>query len=291
MTAVQEERSVNIEKIMVVGAGTMGSGIAQTAAACGCTVVLVDIDQQRAIAAVELIRKRLERRVAAGKIAMEEKDLLLARITTTSSLEDCGTVELVIEAASEQETVKQAIFRQLDALAPAATIFASNTSAISITRLAAVTARPERFIGMHFMNPAHVMELVELIPGLRTAPEVVATIRALAERMGKKPVIVADAPGFVANRLLMPAINEAIQTLQEGIASRDDIDLVMKLGAGQPMGPLELADFIGLDVCLEILETLYRELGEKFRPCPLLRKMVEGGKLGRKNGEGFYDYR
>lgn len=282
---------MNIEKIMVVGAGTMGSGIAQIAAACGCTVVLADIDQQRAVAAVELIGKRLERRVAAGRLATEEKDLLLARITTTTSLEDCGAAELVIEAASEQEAVKQAIFRQLDALAPAATIFASNTSAISITRLSAATARPERFIGMHFMNPAHVMELVELIPGLRTAPEVVATIRALSERMGKKPVVVADAPGFVANRLLMPAINEAIQTLQEGIASRDDIDLVMKLGAGQPMGPLELADFIGLDVCLEILETLYRELGEKFRPCPLLRKMVEGGKLGRKNGEGFYDYR
>ena len=282
---------MSIEKIIVVGAGTMGSGIAQTAAACGCTIVLTDMDQQRAIAAVELIRKRLERRVATGKISPEEKELLLSRITTTTSLEDCGAVELVIEAASEQEAVKQAIFRQLDTLAPAATIFASNTSAISITRLAAVTTRPDRFIGMHFMNPAHIMELVEVIPGLRTAPEVVATIRALAERMGKKPVMVADAPGFVANRLLMPAINEAIQTLQEGIASRDDIDLVMKLGAGQPMGPLELADFIGLDVCLDILETLYRELGEKFRPCPLLRKMVEGGKLGRKNGEGFYDYR
>lgn len=282
---------MSIEKIMVVGAGTMGSGIAQTAAACGCTVVLADIDELRAIAAVELIRKRLERRMATGKISPEEQELLLSRITTTSSLEDCGAVELVIEAASEQESVKQAIFRRLDALAPAATIFASNTSAISITRLAAVTSRPDRFIGMHFMNPAHIMELVEVIPGLRTAPEVVETIRSLSERMGKKPVVVADAPGFVANRLLMPAINEAIQTLQEGIATRDDIDLIMKLGAGQPMGPLELADFIGLDVCLKILETLHRELGEKFRPSPLLRKMVEGGKLGRKNSEGFYDYR
>ncbi len=282
---------MSIEKIMVVGAGTMGGGIAQTAAACGCTVILADIAELRASAAVELIRKRLERRTAAGKIPPGEKELLLSRISTTTSLEDCGAVELVIEAASELETVKQAIFRQLDALAPAATILASNTSAISITRLAAVTARPDRFIGMHFMNPAHIMELVEVIPGLRTAPEVIATIRALSERMGKKPVVVADAPGFVANRLLMPAINEAIQTLQEGIAARADLDLVMKLGPGQPMGPLELADFIGLDVCLEILETLHRELGEKFRPCPLLRKMVEGGKLGRKNGEGFYDYR
>jgi len=282
---------VNIEKIMVVGAGTMGSGIAQTAAGCGCTVVLADIDEQRAVAAVELIRKRLERRVAKGTISNEDKELLLFRLTTTSGLEGCRDADLIIEAASEKEAVKQAIFRQLDALAPTATIFASNTSAISITRLAAATTRPDRFIGMHFMNPAHVMELVEVIPGLRTDPEVVATIRALCERMGKKPVVVADAPGFVANRLLMPAINEAIQTLLEGVASREDIDLVMKLGAGQPMGPLELADFIGLDVCLEILETLHRELGEKFRPCPLLRTMVEGGKLGRKNGEGFYDYR
>lgn len=216
---------------------------------------------------------------------------MLSRITTIPGLEGCGDADLIIEAASEKESVKQAIFRQLDALAPSSAIFASNTSAISITRLAAATTRPERFIGMHFMNPAQVMKLVEIIPGLRTAPEIVTTIIALCEKMGKQPVVVADAPGFVANRLLMPTINEAIQALQEGIASREDIDLVMKLGAGQPMGPLELADFIGLDVCLEILETLHRELGEKFRPCPLLRKMVEGGKLGRKNSEGFYDYR
>lgn len=282
---------MNIEKIMVVGAGTMGSGIAQTAADCGCSVILADIDIQRAIAAIELIRKRLERRVAAGKVSSEKKELLLSRFTTTSTLESCEGVDLVIEAASEKEEIKQAIFRRLDDLAPSGTIFASNTSAISITRLAAAASRPDRFIGMHFMNPAHIMELVEVIPGLRTEPEIITTICELAKRMGKKPVVVADAPGFVANRLLMPAINEAIQTLQEGIASREDIDLIMKLGAGQPMGPLELADFIGLDVCLEILETLHRELGEKYRPCPLLRKMVEGGKRGRKNGEGFYDYR
>jgi 3-hydroxybutyryl-CoA dehydrogenase len=282
---------MDIEKIVVVGAGTMGSGIAQTAAASGCDVALADVDEQRAIAAVDLIRNRLENRVTTGKISAEGKELVLSRITTIPGLEGCGDADLIIEAASEKESVKQAIFRQLDALAPSSAIIASNTSAISITRLAAVTARPERFIGMHFMNPAHVMKLVEIIPGLRTAPEIVTTIIALCEKMGKQPVVVADAPGFVANRLLMPAINEAIQTLQEGIASREDIDLVMKLGAGHPMGPLELADFIGLDVCLEILETLHRELGEKFRPCPLLRKMVEGGKLGRKNSEGFYDYR
>jgi len=215
----------------------------------------------------------------------------LSRITTIPGLEGCGNADLIIEAASEQTSVKQAIFRQLDATASPSAIFATNTSAISITRLAAVTARPDRFIGMHFMNPAHVMKLVELIPGLRTAPEIVATLISLCEKMGKQPVVVADAPGFVANRLLMPAINEAIQTLQEGIASRGDIDTVMKLGAGHPMGPLELADFIGLDVCLGIMETLHGELGEKFRPCPLLRKMVYGGKLGRKSGEGFYDYR
>ena len=282
---------MNIEKIVVVGAGTMGSGIAQTAAASGCDVALADVDEQRAVAAVDLIRNRLENRVTTGKISAKGKELVLSRITTIPGLEGCGDADLIIEAASEKESVKLAIFRQLDALAPSSAIIASNTSAISITRLAAATARPERFIGMHFMNPAHVMKLVEIIPGLRTAPEIVTTIIALCEKMGKKPVVVADAPGFVANRLLMPAVNEAIQALQEGIASREDIDLVMKLGAGHPMGPLELADFIGLDVCLEILETLHRELGEKFRPCPLLRKMVEGGKLGRKNSEGFYDYR
>lgn len=282
---------MNIEKIVVVGAGTMGSGIAQTAATSGCEVALADVDQQRAIAAVDLIRKRLENRVTTGKISAEGKELVLSRITTIPGLEGCGDADLIIEAASEKESIKLEIFRQLYALAPFSAIIASNTSAISITRLAAATARPERFIGMHFMNPAHVMKLVEIIPGLRTAPEIVTTIIALCEKMGKQPVVVADGPGFVANRLLMPAVNEAIHALQEGIASREDIDLVMKLGAGHPMGPLELADFIGLDVCLEILETLHRELGEKFRPCPLLRTMVDGGKLGRKNGEGFYDYR
>ena len=282
---------MNIEKIVVVGAGTMGSGIAQAAAESGCSVRLADIDEQRAIAAVDLIRNRLERRVTAGRISAQEKVLVLSRITTIPGLEGCDDAELIIEAASEQESVKQAIFRRLDAVAPCSAIFASNTSAISITRLAAATEKPERFIGMHFMNPAQVMKLVEIIPGLRTAPEIVTTLIALCERMGKQPVVVTDAPGFVANRLLMPAVNEAIQALQEGLASREDIDTIMKLGAGHPMGPLELADFIGLDVCLGILETLHGELGEKFRPCPLLRKMVDGGKLGRKNGEGFYDYR
>ncbi|MGA7827986.1 MAG: 3-hydroxyacyl-CoA dehydrogenase NAD-binding domain-containing protein [Geobacteraceae bacterium] len=282
---------MDIEKVVVVGAGTMGSGITQTIAESGCSVALADIDEQRAVAAVNLIGKRLERYAAKGTVSAGEKERILSRITTIATLEECGKPDLIIEAASEQEAVKQAIFRRLDELAPPATIFASNTSAISITRLAAVTNRPEKFIGFHFMNPAHVMKLVEIIPGLRTTPEIVTDMRNLSEKMGKKAVVVADAPGFVANRLLMPALNEAIQTLEEGIASREDIDLIMKLGAGQPMGPLELADFIGLDVCLCILETLHRELGEKFRPCPLLRKMVEGGKLGRKNGEGFYDYR
>jgi 3-hydroxybutyryl-CoA dehydrogenase len=282
---------MNIKKIVVVGAGTMGSGIAQTAAASGCDVALMDVDQQRAAAAVDLIRNRLENRVTTGRISAKGKELVLSRITTIPGLEGCGDADLVIEAASEKDSVKQAIFRQLDAIAPSSAIFASNTSAISITRLAAATTRPERFIGLHFMNPAHVMKLVEIIPGLGTGPEIVTSVFALCEKMGKQPVVVADAPGFVANRLLMPAVNEAIQALQEGIASREDIDLVMKLGAGHPMGPLELADFIGLDVCLQILETLHRELGEKFRPCPLLRTMVDGGKLGRKNGEGFYDYR
>lgn len=282
---------MNIETIVVVGAGTMGCGIAQAAAESGCAVSLADLDEQRASAALDLIRSRLKRHVAAGKLSEEEKELILSRISTIPGPERCGDADLVIEAASEKEPVKREIFRQLDTRAPSSAIFASNTSAISITRLAAATGRPERFIGMHFMNPAHVMKLVEVIPGLRTAPEVVTAITALCARMGKQPVVVLDTPGFVANRLLMPAINEAVQALQEGLASREDIDTVMKLGACHPMGPLELADFIGLDICLEILETLHSELGEKFRPCPLLRRMVAGGKLGRKSGEGFYDYR
>ncbi len=281
---------MEIEKILVVGAGAMGSGIAQAALDGGCSVSLVDADGNRASGAAEKIRHRLEQRVAEGKLSVRERDGMLGRITAIRDLSACGDVQLVIEAVSEQENVKRSIFSNLDSLAPPETIFASNTSAICITRLAAATGRPEKFIGMHFMNPAHVMKLVEIIPGLDTARETVETIVDLCSKLGKKGVVVADSPGFVANRLLMPAINQAIQALQEGIASRDAIDAVMRLGAGHPMGPLELADFIGLDICLEIMETLRGELGEAFRPCPLLRKMVAGGRLGRKSGGGFYEY-
>lgn len=279
------------EKIVVVGAGTMGSGIAQALAEGGCGVGLADIDLQRAERGLATVRSRLERRLAAGKMNRQEKDDLLSRITPLPGPEAWNDADLFIEAASEREDVKQAVFRQLDAIASPSAILASNTSAISITRLAAATKRPERFIGMHFMNPAHVMKLVEVIPGLRTAPDAVTSVIAVCRRMGKEPVTVTDAPGFVANRVLMPAINEAIGVLQEGLASREDIDTVMRLGAGHPMGPLELADFIGLDICLEILETLHAELGERFLPAPLLRRMVAAGKLGRKSGGGFYDYR
>lgn len=282
---------MDIERIVVVGAGTMGSGIAQALAEGGYEVGLTDRDLQRAETGMSIIRSRLERRVSAAKITLQEKEALLSRVTPLPGPERFGDAGLFIEAASEQEAVKQAIFRQLDAIAPPAAILASNTSAISITRLAAATGRPERFIGMHFMNPAHVMKLVEVIPGLRTAQGTVTAISAVCRRMGKEPVVVADAPGFVANRVLIPAVNEAIGVLQEGLASREDIDTVMRLGASHPMGPLELADFIGLDICLEILETLHAELGERFRPAPLLRRMVAAGKLGRKSGEGFYDYR
>jgi len=282
---------VDIVKIVVVGAGTMGSGIAQALAEGGYSVGLADLDLRRAEQGMSIIRRRLDRRAAAGRMSVQDKEELLSRITPLSGPEDWGDAGLFVEAASERETIKQTVFRQLDAVAPDPAILASNTSAISITRLAAATGRPERFIGMHFMNPAHVMKLVEVIPGLRTAPETVTAVIAVCRRVGKEPVVVADAPGFVANRLLMPVINEAIGALQEGLASREDIDTVAKLGANHPMGPLELADFIGLDICLEILETLHAELGERFLPAPLLRRMVAAGKLGRKSGEGFYEYR
>ncbi len=282
---------MEIDKILVVGAGAMGGGIAQAALEGRCSVRLVDKDENRAAQAVERIRSRLERRLTEGKIQDRESDEMLGHITTVPDLSGCGDAQLVIEAASEKESVKEAIFRQLDPVALPSAIFASNTSAISITRLASLSGRPGKFIGMHFMNPAHVMKLVEVIPGLETTGETVEAIVGLCLKLGKRAVVVADSPGFIANRLLMPAVNQAIHALQEGVASREDIDDVMRLGAGHPMGPLELADFIGLDICLEILETLCLELGETYRPCPLLRKMVAGGRLGKKSGGGFYDYR
>lgn len=282
---------MTITRIGVIGAGTMGSGIAQTAAGSGHDVVLVDRDEDLAAKGLSRIRDSLDRRVSAGKLDGPARDVILSRLKASGNLEDCSDVGLIIEAAAEHEDLKRAIFRSLDKLCPAGTIFSTNTSSISVTRLAGATGRPDRFIGMHFMNPAHVMKLVEVITGLRTSPETVAAVVSLAAKMGKEPVVVNDSPGFVSNRILMPMINDAIFCLQEGTASRENIDTIVRLGANHPMGPLELADFIGLDICLEILEVLQSELGEKYRPCTLLRKMVAGGKLGRKSGEGFYEYR
>ena len=269
----------------------MGGGIAQVAAQSGYEVVLEDMKEEYVKAGFSKIKERLEKRVSEGKLESREKDRILSNIKTTSSLKDCKDTDLIIEAVLEKEDIKKQIFKELDILCDEETVFTSNTSSISITRLALVTERPERFAGMHFMNPAYIMRLVEVVPCLRTSRETISIITAVAEKMGKIPVIVNDFPGFVSNRVLMPMINDAIYCLQEGVASREGIDTIMKLGANHPMGPLELADFIGLDTCLAILEVLHEELGEKYRPCPLLERMVADGKLGRKSGEGFYGYR
>ncbi len=280
-----------IRKIGVVGAGIMGSGIARAAAGSGFGVVLVDREEALAAKGLLKIREGLDRKVTAGELDGQARDDALSRLKTSGRLEACADADLIIEAAAEREDLKGEIFRTLDQLCPFETIFSTNTSSISITRLAGVTGRPDRFIGMHFMNPAHVMKLVEVVTGLRTSSETVEAVVSTVEKMGKTAVIVNDSPGFVANRILMPMINDAIYCLQEGIASRESIDTIVRLGANHPMGPLELADFIGLDICLEIMDVLQSELGSKYRPCPLLRKMVAAGKLGRKNGEGFYEYR
>ena len=282
---------MNIQKIGVIGAGTMGGGIAQVAAQSGYEVVLKDVKEEYVKAGFAKIKERLGKRVGEGKLEIFEKDRILSNIKTTTSLKDCRNADLVIEAVIEKEDIKKQIFNELDTICNDETVFASNTSSISITRLAEITKRPERFAGMHFMNPAYAMKLVEVVKGMHTSDETVNIITAVAEIMGKIPVVVNDFPGFVSNRILLPMINDAVYCLQEGVASRESIDKVMRLGANHPMGPLELADFIGLDTCLAILEILHTELGEKYRPCPLLRKMVAGGKLGRKSGEGFYEYR
>jgi 3-hydroxybutyryl-CoA dehydrogenase len=280
-----------IRTIAVIGAGTMGGGIAQVAAQSGYEVVLEDLSEQFAEAGFVRIRERLERRVREGKLEESERDRILSNIRASARLSDCKEADLVIEAVNEKEKIKKEIFAQLDPLCSDAAIFATNTSSVSITRLARSIVRPDRFVGMHFMNPAYVMKLVEIVKGLQTSEETVDVVRAVTEKMGKTPAVVEDFPGFVSNRVLMPMINEAILCLQEGVADKESVDTIMKLGANHPMGPLELADFIGLDTCLEILEILNAELGEKFRPCPLLRKMVAAGRLGKKRGKGFYEYR
>jgi len=281
---------MGVRRIAVIGAGTMGGGISEVAARSGYEVVLKDMSEEYVGAGLARIRGRLDKRVAERKIGAEERERILANIRTTTDLKECAEADLVIEAVIEQEETKREIFQELDVLCPEDTIFSTNTSAISITRLGGATKRPGRFIGMHFMNPAYIMKLVEVVRGLRTSEETVKTIIGVSEKMGKTAVVVKDFPAFISSRLIMHVVNEAIFALQEEVASRDSIDTIMKLGAHHPMGPLELADLMGLDICLATLELLHAELGEKYRPCVLLRQMVAAGKLGRKSREGFYEY-
>ncbi len=282
---------MDIHKVGVVGAGTMGNGIAQVFAAAGFEVTMHDVAQAQLERAMSNINKSLGKFVEKGKMTEDEARSAAGRIATTTELADLAGSDIVVEAIFENFEAKALVFRQLDALLAPHAILASNTSSIDITRLAAVTTRPDRFIGMHFFNPVPLMALVEIIRGVGTSDDTYQTVRELALRLGKTPVQVKDYPGFVSNRVLMPMINEAIFALYEGVASRDDIDTVMKLGMNHPMGPLTLADFIGLDVCLDILNVLYEGFKDpKYRPCPLLVKMVQAGKLGRKTGEGFYKY-
>jgi len=282
---------VDIRTIGVVGAGQMGSGIAHVAAAAGFSVVLVDVGDSLLEKGRATIDRNLEREVSKGKRSPEDKKAALGRLTLATDRARLSEADVVIEAVVESEPVKKEIFADLDARLPARTILASNTSSISITRLAAATGRPDRFIGMHFMNPVPVMGLVEIIRGLATSDETAAVVEALAKKLGKTPISCNDFPGFVSNRVLMPMINEAIETLHEGVAAREAIDGIMKLGMNHPMGPLELADFIGLDTCLSILRVLHEGFGDpKYRPSPLLVKMVDAGWLGKKTGRGFYEY-
>jgi len=279
------------EKVAVIGAGTMGNGIAQVFASCGSSVTLVDVNEEALERGVAAIGKSLARVVKKERMSQEDADAALARIGRSTDLESLGDRELIVEAVSERADLKAKVFRTLDEVAPASAILASNTSSISITEIAAVTGRADRVIGMHFMNPVPVMKLVEVIRGQETSDETTDAVMRASRALGKEPVEANDYPGFVSNRVLMPMINEAVFCLMEGVATREGIDTVMKLGMAHPMGPLTLADLIGLDVCLDILEVLHRGLGDdKYRPCPLLRRMVAAGRLGRKSGKGFYDY-
>lgn len=280
-----------MQKISVIGAGTMGNGIAHVFAMKGFSVNLIDVSEEALKKAVTTITKNLDRMVAKASITEDIKASTLANLSTNTSLNSCADYDLVIEAATENVDIKLKIFRELDTICKKETILASNTSSISITKIGAVTKRADKVIGMHFMNPVPVMKLVEVIKGYATSEEVLNSIMELSRKLGKSPVEVNDSPGFVANRILMPMINEAIYTLYENVAGVEEIDTVMKLGMSHPMGPLQLADFIGLDVCLAILKVLHDGFGNpKYAPCPLLVNMVTAGYLGVKSGEGFYNY-
>ncbi|AKU26653.1 3-hydroxybutyryl-CoA dehydrogenase [Geobacillus stearothermophilus] len=282
---------MDVKTIMVVGAGQMGSGIAQVCAVAGYDVLLYDISEAQLDKGMATIDKLLGRQVEKGKMTAEAKDAALSRLVRSTDLRDAAKADLIIEAVVENMDVKTKLFAELDEIARPEAILASNTSSLPITEIAAATKRPENVIGMHFMNPVPVMKLVEIIRGLATADDVYETIEAVTRKLGKVPVEVNDFPGFISNRVLMPMINEAIYALYEGVATKEAIDEVMKLGMNHPMGPLTLADFIGLDTCLYIMETLHEGFGDdKYRPCPLLRKYVKAGWLGRKTGRGFYTY-
>lgn len=283
---------MEIKKIGVLGAGLMGSGIAQVAAEAGYEVAMRDIEDRFVQSGLTTIKKNYERAIGKGKMTQAQADGVLNRIKGVVDLAAAvQDANVVIEAVVEKMDLKKQVYRELDRLCPPATILASNTSGLSITEIASVTKRPEKVIGMHFFNPVPVMKLVEIIKGQATSEETFGVIKPLAEKMGKTPITVNEAPGFAVNRILVPMINEAIFVLQEGIASAEDIDKGMTLGANHPLGPLALADLVGLDTLLSVQETLYQELGDsKYRPCPLLRKMVRAGHLGRKSGKGFYEY-
>lgn len=280
-----------IQTIAVIGAGQMGSGIAQASAASGHNVILNDVEDRFIQNGLETIKKSLSKFVEKGKLSQDEMNKILGRIHPTKNVLDCAKADLVIEAVIEKADVKKAVFQKLDAAAGPHTIFATNTSSIPITELAAATKRPDRFIGMHFMNPVPLMQLIEIIRGHETSDATNKTIVELAKKMGKTPVEVKDFPAFATNRILVPFINEAFYALMEGVASAKDIDACAKLGLNHPMGPFELADFVGLDTCLYVMEVMHQGFGDsKYRPCPLLRQYVQAGRLGKKVGKGVYEY-